>query len=414
MCGRSRSGGSEGVDVVNRVRIFCAVSLLAMVVAVSGLAGGAVAGAFSSGSGAPIVVGVICTCGGPFGTEIIADVDAYKAWVDTVNKSGGLDGHPVKIIYENTTATPGKGSAEIKTLLSDHIDALFSFSLTNFTWAKTVQASGIPVVGGGVASTTYEEYSDWYPSGQTQNSAVYAVVQTIKEARAKKFAYFYCTDSAICSHIIPTIKADGAKAGDPMVYDVSVAPTAPNYDAQCLAAKQSGATGLYIGDGGAVVTAIAKSCHTQGYYPVYFTEGGGFSLSEETAPGLKTDSWAEYTNVPFFSNNPQVKKMNAAMTKYFPGVRAEKTAWPGYATTMWASGLLLATAVKHSGMTASTTPSPKLIVKGLDSLKNDTLDGTSPPLTFKAGQKHQVDCWFVGRIVHGKATVANSGKAYCE
>jgi branched-chain amino acid transport system substrate-binding protein len=48
-------------------------------------------------------------------------------------------------------------------------------------------------------------------------------------------------------------------------------------------------------------------------------------------------------------------------------------------------------AVKAGGLTPSTTPSPGEIVTGLQSLKGDTLDGWSPPLTFAAGQPHKTD-----------------------
>jgi branched-chain amino acid transport system substrate-binding protein len=53
-------------------------------------------------------------------------------------------------------------------------------------------------------------------------------------------------------------------------------------------------------------------------------------------------------------------------------------------------------------------------VKGLLSLKGDTLSGMAPPLTFKSGKDHPVDCWFTGRVVGGVPKVVDGGRLSCE
>jgi branched-chain amino acid transport system substrate-binding protein len=49
-----------------------------------------------------------------------------------------------------------------------------------------------------------------------------------------------------------------------------------------------------------------------------------------------------------------------------------------------------------------TTPTAADLVKGLQSLKGDTLDGWAPPLTFAAHQPHPVDCWFTTEVKNGQ------------
>ena len=39
---------------------------------------------------------------------------------------------------------------------------------------------------------------------------------------------------------------------------------APNYTAQCLAAKQAGATAMSVGDASSIVVKVAQDCATQG------------------------------------------------------------------------------------------------------------------------------------------------------
>ena len=53
-------------------------------------------------------------------------------------------------------------------------------------------------------------------------------------------------------------------------------------------------------------------------------------------------------------------------------------------------------------------------MKGLDTIKGNTLDGMAPPLTFKAGQVHDVNCWFTARVENGVPTLVNGGQVTCE
>ena len=46
---------------------------------------------------------------------------------------------------------------------------------------------------------------------------------------------------------MPLIKTAGQSVGVPVVYSASIAATAPNYTAQCVAAKQAGVSAIFIG-----------------------------------------------------------------------------------------------------------------------------------------------------------------------
>ena len=48
-------------------------------------------------TGSPIVIGGVCDCTSPFG-NIAEDFEPYRAWVNYVNASGGINGHPVKFM----------------------------------------------------------------------------------------------------------------------------------------------------------------------------------------------------------------------------------------------------------------------------------------------------------------------------
>ena len=403
---------NKGGYDVRKMRLFRVAAVMSMFAAFGAVQSiGSVA---ASASGAPIKVGVVCTCSGPFGADILASEDVYIAWVKTINASGGIDGHQIKLTLENDAANPGTSATEAQTLISDHVDAIVDDSIVDQTWAATVQASHIPVVGLDETETPFYTESDFYPEGQTNNTTTYANSITAKTAGATNMGDLYCAEAASCAEGVPLIEAAGKKVGVPVVYNAEIAATAPNYTAQCLAAKQDHVQSIFIGDASVVIVNVATDCAQQNYEPIYVTEGEGFGLAMATAPGLKDKLWSDYGTLPIFAKNPQITAMNKAVDKYYPGLRTNTTSWSQLGAEGWASGLLLETAVKAGGLGTSGTPSPNEIVKGLDTIKGNTLDGMAPPLTFKAGQVHDVNCWFTARVQNGVPALVDGGRVTCE
>ena len=171
---------------------------------------------------------------------------------------------------------------------------------------------------------------------------------------------------------------------------------------------------IFVGDASAIISRVAANCAQQSYNPIWITEGEGFGLQMAATPGLKDKLWSDYGTAPFFDHIPAISAMNKAVDKYYPGLRNNQNAWTQIAAEAWASGILLGDAVTASHIGTTGTPSPAEIVKGLQSLKNDTLEGMAPPLTFKAGKDHSIDCWYTARVENGVPTVVNGGRVTCE
>ena len=224
--------------------------------------------------------------------------------MDTVNSSGGLEGHLVQLIADDDTGTPGTSVADAQTLISDHVDAIVDSSLVGSTWASAVQAAGVPVVGSNESETMYYTNPDFFPIGGTQNVGFYAIAATAKAAGATNLGLLYCAESVECSALVPPITANGQRLGVPVVYHGEVAATAPNYTAQCLAAKEQHVSTLGLFDAPVVLARIGQNCAQQGYTPIYVMEGEAFSTLLLSAPGIMKKLWAEYTNVPFWANSP--------------------------------------------------------------------------------------------------------------
>lgn len=375
------------------------------------------AGASTSGSpttaasGSPITIGVECSCSGPFGASLTPAWTVFQDWVKSVNASGGLGGHPVTTVYKDNGSVVGTGLIDAQALISAKVDAIFDLDSLDEAWSAKAAAAKIPVIGGNFLGAAFYTDPDFYASGQTIDSITLSNVLLAKQAGANNLGTLYCTESPGCQEAQPVIKQVGAKVGVPIVIQDAISATAPNYTAQCVAAQQAGAKAILIGDSYAVIARVASDCAQQGYNPIWITEGSAITDQALTATGLK-DLWASYPILPYYSANPAVTTMKAAVSKYSPGLIQQTASWGEQAVQSWTGGLLIAEAVKNAGVTASTTVTPAVLTAGLNKVSNDTLGGFSPPLTFTAGKPHPVDCWYVGRLHDGKE--AQVGGLNCE
>lgn len=367
----------------------------------------------STATAAPIKVGFICTCTGlgGFGGYNAVGEDVYKAWVNAVNASGGISGHPVQVITEDDASNPGNAVTAAQTLISDHVVAIADMSLIDAAFASAVQAANIPVVGVFTVAEPFDTNPDFYPEGQTNTTLFQALLTTAKAAQAPSISNFYCAEAPTCALGAPRLAAVGKQLGTPDVYNAAISATAPNYTAQCVAAQQKHASSLWVADASSVITRVAADCARQGYNPTYVTEGEVFGMN--LASALKNNLWLEDPDIPFFANIPAVQAFNAAMDKYYPGLREDANRLNQDAFMAWISGKLLEDAIKAGGLTASDTPSAAEVKKGLESLNGDTVGGLTPALTFAAGTPHHIDCWFTARVQNGVPSMENNGQTTC-
>ncbi len=374
-------------------------------------------GSSAQATGTPIKVGAICYCSsgaGGLGAVFAPGLDVYKAWANTVNSTGGIDGHPVDLITKDDGGNPATSVADAQSLIAEHVVAIADMTTVDQSWASTVSAADVPVVGVLTYEPTFGTNPDFYPEAQTNNSSIYAVVTTAKSAGATSLANVYCAEAPVCAESVPAYTATGKQLGVPVTYNAEISATAPNYTAQCLAAQQKHVGAVFIGEPAAITVKFAGSCAQQNYKPTYVTEGFGFGMNVAAAPGLSDTLWSEFGSLPFFANTPAVQTANAAIDKYYPGVRENATLYSQQDFMSWASGMLLVDAIKAGGLTSSGSPTAAEVVKGLESLHGDTVDGLTPPLTFEAGQPHNVDCWFTARVQGGTPSLVNNSAVSCQ
>lgn len=376
---------------------------------------GTSASSSDASNGSPIKVGIICSCsgGGGFSAFNVPTQDAVEAWAKGVNESGGINGHSIDIVAKDDGGVPGQGLSAATDLVNENVSAIIDISIIDQPWAAMVNKAKIPVVGAYSDSEPFTTMPYFFPEGQSGKSINEAVVKIGQQAGASNIGYLYCVETPRCSENIPRVKTAAKQEGVPFVFNTGISATAPDYTAQCVAAKQKGVSALYISSASVVAARIGSDCKRQGFNPIYLMQGAAFGMKTATAPGLKDHLSLQFATLPFFAKTPAVQKFNAAMDKYFPGVREDASVFIQDAFQGWVSAKLLEHAIKVSGATSGHEVTAKGVVSGLESLRNYTVDGLAPPLTFQPGVPHNVDCWFAGRIKNGVPEVVNDGKPTC-
>jgi branched-chain amino acid transport system substrate-binding protein len=218
----------------------------------------------------------------------------------------------------------------------------------------------------------------------------------------------YCAEAAVCAEGVAPLKAVSSALNIPLVYDTSITFDAPNYTAQCLAAKQAGADVLWIAQSVTATLAAGNSCTQQGYTPLELDHDDGITAAVLNAPAFNNHMISVQPDIPFsVKSTPGMKNMYAQLKKFDPRALTPANIGAEVQQT-WATGALIQKAASLGGSTTSAD-----FINGLYKLHNDTFSGLTTLLTYARGKAHPIDCWFYLRVQNGKFTTPYGLKAVC-
>ena len=248
--------------------------------------------------------------------------------MDATNAAGGINGRQVKLIIVDDAASPNTGISEVKALITqDHVVALVSWSLVDAAWGPVAIADHVPVIGANPGGSLSLSSPDFFNTGTTEDAGTIASLQATKKAGGQ-LGIFYCVESPQCSATIPTIKKLAPKYGVTVAYTTGISFAAPNYTAQCLAAKSAGVTALSVADASEIVQHVAVSCDGQGFLPTVVGGDGSLAANFIDTPLLKDKILGYEPDVPFFvTNTPGTRAMLSAFKKYEPAMVASPDSW---------------------------------------------------------------------------------------
>ncbi len=366
----------------------------------------------AAASTSTVTIADLCSCTGPEASSISQTTDTMQAWASWVNGHGGLAGHQVHLVVLDDGYSAAKALANAQTAVSqDHAAAIFDNSDEDPSFASVVKGANVPVLGGQETDSGWQN-SDFFPAGATFNytNSVGAIIA--KSAGVKKEAALYCVEVNICAESVHQGEKVASHYGIQYTYTAGIGFAAPNYTAQCLAAKESGATAMTVGDASSVVEHVVQDCATQNYTPRELSSDGTVAIAWLKIPAFNgnIDTQSDYL---WFVHNATTATMYSALNKYAPQV-ASGPNFGEIVLQSWADGALLQAAVQAAKATSTTPITSALILKGLYGLpSNETLGGLSPALHFVKGQPANNSCFFEMGIQNGKFLVLHGGTPTC-
>jgi len=388
-----------------------------------GAAALAAVGCSSSGSGSAaasggsasstITIGSIGTLTGVEASGYAAVQQTQDAWVSYTNAHGGIDGHKVNLIALDDGGSGPTALQDAKKLVEqDHVVAIVSaMSDADPSFGAYVDAVKIPVVGGSLIDTEWETNPYYFPQGETTSVQDGTQVQLAKQSGATRYGWLYCTEVIACAQATPVFKAYTRQLGISLAYSAGITATQPSYTAPCLAAKAAGVDAMEVGEAPIVLTNVATACAAQGFTPQWVASTEEVNASNLTTKALN-GMLVQLVDFPWTDQSvPASKEYYDALKTYQPAVLTG----PGFSSSSsqaWTALQLFAAAVQAAHPSGSVTTAD--ILAGLWSMKDETLGGIAPPLTFTKGKPVGfINCGFVIRDRNGAWVEPQGLKPVC-
>lgn len=364
-------------------------------------------GATRAASGAAYPLGVISSDSGSFGANTDTPTTVHD-WVNYTNSHGGINGHPIKLYYFDDGDNAATALQDAQSLVqNDHVLAIMDGSFVDSAFQKYVDQAKVPVLSldGSGKSFLFVTDPNFFADSSTVLVIPYSAAYATKFAGGKSLAYVYCSEDPGCGQSLPLIKVDAPAVGVKLSYTAEISISAPNYTAQCLAAKASGAAAVFVVTASPVeIERFAANCASQNYNPIEITASGSVPDNARTLPGFAHVIGESNTFPSFLDTTPATKFFHKVMAKYLPHEqRGSEVA------AVW-TGMELFNAVAAK---AGVDPTPQAIYTGLYALDGSTLGGLAPPLTFKAGQPNPVSCFYLVESTNGRQTAPKGDHPVC-
>lgn len=377
----------------------------------------AAAAASSSGCAdpcAPLVLGSVGTWSGLVGQNVIGGLHALRAWVAATNAAGGLAGHEVRLEVADDGADPARHRALVQELVEDRGVLAFVYNAAVFSGQASVgylEKHRIPVVGGAGTDpwyTTSPMFFSQVIAGATAIEATTAsYARSAKAAGLSRMGLVTCSDGVqVCEDTQREVPKYAEQYGVELVYNGEASLAAPDFTANCLAARDADVEILYLALDGNSYTRFGRACANIGYQPKY-----GIAqpvMLEELArdPNMQGSPGVSYTAPFFFDRNPAIAEFQRTMAQHAPGI-----ALTGTSSLGWSSAKLLEIAATR----LSATPTSADILEGLWSLDGDDLGGLVSPLRFQRDAPTvPAVCYWQVVVEDGTYRTPDDGQRHCE
>jgi branched-chain amino acid transport system substrate-binding protein len=237
-----------------------------------------------------------------------------------------------------------------------------------------LEQKGIPVLGQ-MGAETKADYSAavFQPFMAADKGTAWGFMLSLAaQTDKKKIGILWCREVAACSLVKDGIRKLSGYKGLEVVYDAQISFAQPDYTAEVLRAQQAGVEILMTFADIATVNRVAQSAHRQNYRPV-LSATHNMQHTDALNYADELDGLLTYSRIPPF-NSPKMAPYLKAMRTYQP--KAPLGELGGAAYVM---GQLLEARIAPL---LGDDPTPAGITEAMYRLKNETLGGLLPGITF--------------------------------
>jgi branched-chain amino acid transport system substrate-binding protein len=364
------------------------------------------------GEKSPISIGTLGAWSGVVGQSQGPYLAGLRAWIRSANDRGGLDGHPINQLI---VADDGGDSARNRQLAQqlieqDHVVALlFDGALDASGTVPYVTQQGVPFIGG-IGTGDYFYKSPVYFPQAAQGAALaetgVGLMQQAASQGKRKIGVIACIESPTTCNAAISVATKGApRYGAEVVYTTKASITAPDFSAECLDARNSGAEVIFMAMDGASIERIEQSCTRQGYHPLYATS------SVVATPELPKDDNLQgmllvAPTMPAAAKQDALQEFLGAMARYAP-----KEDLVDGQVEAWAAGKILELGSKNLP-DGDVSALRKAVLNGLWAIPSGTDLGITAPLQYNSNRPAtRTVCWFMESIQNHR--YVSDGKRTC-
>jgi ABC-type branched-subunit amino acid transport system substrate-binding protein len=220
-------------------------------------------------TGSPIMIGNISAEGASYdnNNDRIATI---RAAIRAINKSGGVKGHPLQLIYCNGQHDPNVELACANQMVQDHVVATIGSEVANPSVIGVLDNANIADID--TEAYVPEEFTN-PDSYLLTGGASYQVAGVVAEAASQGLKKLFFIGATGEDLYVSIVKQVAAKKGIKVVGEALLAANTADFDPTAAQVGSSGADSVIIEEAPQQLVAIVNAIEAQGLHPKFLTNG---------------------------------------------------------------------------------------------------------------------------------------------
>jgi branched-chain amino acid transport system substrate-binding protein len=274
-------------------------------------------------AGEPYAIGAILSESGPGSTLGRPEADSMEMAVDEINKSGGINGHPLQLTILDDQSDATTAVNAFRQLLDKHPIAIFGTPLTPTSLAivPLAEQAHVPLVSyaSSVSVVTPVAQHQWIFKIPINDTEVAKAMQAFMKRRNQtKVAFIYRNDD-----YGKTGMAHFDEVGKPAGFDVvsgdAIAPTATDATAQLTHVKGGPAQALICWTTLPSAAVIVRGYRELGMnVPLYYSDGAATGVFPKTAGPPLNGAYIATMKVNVYTELPNNDPQKRLLERYVP------------------------------------------------------------------------------------------------